>query len=212
MAKTGRIKDPSDGVVIYPQTLIDCISDDTGTLLKNLILMKDNTTEFVPTADYHPATKGYVDSKVSTEVSAVNTSISSINTSISTLNTNVSTKQSKITASGLLKGNGSGTITAATAGTDYAPAGFGLGAAMATIPNGIDLLTTYYKTGFYSGTQLTNAPASSTGRWYYLMLSYSEKYRKILAFGLTNNYIYCNTCNNGTWVGWQLIYPAVYSS
>ena len=87
MAKKGRIKDPNDNIVIYPQTLVDCIQDESGTSLENLVLMKDNTTEFTPTADYHPATKGYVDTKVSTEIS---NQVTPLNTTINNKKTNTS--------------------------------------------------------------------------------------------------------------------------
>lgn len=206
MAKTGRIKDPNDGVVIYPQTLVDCISDDTGTLLKNLILMKDNTTEFVPTADYHPATKGYVDNKVSTEIA----------NQVTPLNTIIDNKQAKITANGLLTGDGSGNISAATSGTDYAPGGFGLGTSCVNISS-TDILSVYHPNGIYMGNKMTNAPRGSSSWFYFLIMNYTNtKYRKIIALDLSDNTyfnnIYSNTKINDIWSGWVQVYPAVYSS
>lgn len=204
MAKTGRIKDPNDGVVIYPQTLISCISDETGALLENLILMKNNTTEFVPTADYHPATKGYVDTKISTEIS----------NQVTPLNTTINNKQAKITASGLLKGDGNGGVSTATAGTDYAPGGFGLGTACIKI-SGTDILSIYHPNGMYMGQNMTNAPNNSNSWFYFLIMNYSnEDYRKIIALRLTgdSNNIYSNTKCAGEWTGWVQVYPAVYSS
>lgn len=200
MAKTGRIKDPNDDVVIYPQTLISCISDETGTLLENLILMKNNTTEFVPTTDYQPTTKRYVDSKITTEISTVNTTLNN--------------KQAKIAAKGLLKGDGNGGVSAATAGTDYAPGGFGLGTACTKISE-TDILSVYHPNGMYMGQKMINAPDDSSAWFYFLIMNYSdENYRKIIALRLTgdSNNIYSNTKCAGTWTGWVQIYPAVYSS
>ena len=61
MADKVTLKDASSGTIIYPQTLVDQVQNASGTLLSNLVLMKDNTTAFTPTANYHPATKKYVD-------------------------------------------------------------------------------------------------------------------------------------------------------
>nr|DAF80843.1 MAG TPA: hypothetical protein [Bacteriophage sp.] len=204
MAKKSTIVDPADGAIIYPQTLVDCVQDESGTLLENLVLMKDNTTEFTPTADYQPATKGYVDSKVSTEIS----------NQVTPLSTTIDNKQAKITASGLLKGNGNGGISGATAGTDYAPGGFGLGTACINISS-TDILSVYHPNGMYMGQKMTNSPDGSTSWFYFLIMNYSnEDYRKIIALRLTgdSNNIYSNTKCAGTWTGWVQIYPAVYSS
>lgn len=202
MAKKSTIVDPADGTVVYPQTLVGCVQDKSGALLENLVLMKDNTTEFIPTANYQPATKGYVDSKVSTEISNVNTTLNN--------------KQAKITASGLLKGNGSGGVSGATAGTDYAPGGFGLGTACTDI-SGTDILSVYHPNGFYMGHNMTNVPRATDNWFFFLILNYTnDSYRKIIALGMSNNSyannIYSNTKAGGTWTGWVQIYPAVYSS
>lgn len=61
MADKVTLKDASSGTIIYPQTLVDQVQNASGTLLSNLVLMKDNTIAFTPTANYHPATKKYVD-------------------------------------------------------------------------------------------------------------------------------------------------------
>lgn len=61
MADKVTLKDSTTGNIIYPQTLVDQVQNAAGTLLSNLVLMKDNTTAFTPTASYHPATKKYVD-------------------------------------------------------------------------------------------------------------------------------------------------------
>lgn len=201
MAKKSTIVDPADGTIIYPQTLVDCVQDESGTLLENLVLMKDNTTEFTPTADYQPATKGYVDGKVSTEIS----------NQVTPLSTTIDNKQAKITANGLLKGNGNGGVSAATAGTDYAPGGFGFGTDCIEI-TGTDILSVYHPNGFYMGYQMTNAPYNSSNWFYFLIMNHSANYRKIIASDVFSNIICSNTSNNGTWTGWVQIYPAVYSS
>lgn len=64
MAKTVTLKDHKDNTTVYPQTLTKCVQDEEGKTLDYLVLMKDNTTEFTPTADYQPATKKYVDDKI----------------------------------------------------------------------------------------------------------------------------------------------------
>ena len=61
MAKKVTLKDSTTNEIIYPQTLVDSVQDEAGNILPNLVLMKDNTAAFTPTADYQPATKKYVD-------------------------------------------------------------------------------------------------------------------------------------------------------
>ena len=61
MAEKVTLKDATTGVAVYPQTLIDSVQDESGNLLKTLVLMLNNTTAFTPTGDYNPATKKYVD-------------------------------------------------------------------------------------------------------------------------------------------------------
>lgn len=61
MAKKVTLKDSTTDEIIYPQTLVDSVQNEAGDILPNLVLMKDNTTAFTPTADYQPATKKYVD-------------------------------------------------------------------------------------------------------------------------------------------------------
>ena len=61
MAEKVTLKDATTGVTVYPQTLIDSVQDESGNLLKTLVLMLNNTTAFTPTSDYNPATKKYVD-------------------------------------------------------------------------------------------------------------------------------------------------------
>ena len=61
MAEKVTLKDATTGVTVYPQTLIDSVQDESGNLLKTLVLMLNNTMAFTPTGDYNPATKKYVD-------------------------------------------------------------------------------------------------------------------------------------------------------
>ena len=61
MAEKVTLKDATTGVTVYPQTLVDSVQDESGNLLKTLVLMLNNTMAFTPTGDYNPATKKYVD-------------------------------------------------------------------------------------------------------------------------------------------------------
>ena len=61
MAEKVTLKDATTGATVYPQTLVDSVQDESGNLLKTLVLMLNNTTAFTPTGDYNPATKKYVD-------------------------------------------------------------------------------------------------------------------------------------------------------
>lgn len=78
MADKVTLKDSTTGNIIYPQTLVDQVQNAAGTLLSNLVLMKDNTTAFTPTANYHPATKKYVDEHAGSGGNIVGTTTSSI--------------------------------------------------------------------------------------------------------------------------------------
>ena len=51
MAEKVTLKDATTGVTVYPQTLIDSVQDESGNLLKTLVLMLNNTTAFTPTSD-----------------------------------------------------------------------------------------------------------------------------------------------------------------
>ena len=61
MAEKVTLKDATTGITVYPQTLVDSVQDESGNLLKTLVLMLNNTIAFTPTGDYNPATKKYVD-------------------------------------------------------------------------------------------------------------------------------------------------------
>ena len=61
MAEKVTLKNATTGVAVYPQTLVDSVQDESGNLLKTLVLMLNNTMAFTPTGDYNPATKKYVD-------------------------------------------------------------------------------------------------------------------------------------------------------
>jgi len=52
-----------DSLLAWVKTIYDTYNEATAFM--NNILLKDNTASFTPTADYHPATKKYVDEKVS---------------------------------------------------------------------------------------------------------------------------------------------------
>lgn len=61
-AKIVQITD-QQGNELAPQTLMSMVLKQDGQFLENLILPKDNTTPYIPTSDYNPATKSYVDNK-----------------------------------------------------------------------------------------------------------------------------------------------------
>ncbi len=75
--------------------------------------------------------------------------------------------QAEITASGILMGDGAGGVTAAQAGTDYAPAGYGLGVKLGTLTpiadaNSTDLMTGWYATSA-SPVDTQNLPTGLSG-------------------------------------------------
>ena len=72
MAEKVTLKDATTGVAVYPQTLVDSVQDESGNLLKTLVLMLNNTMAFTPTGDYNPATKLYVDNSISNSIDSSN--------------------------------------------------------------------------------------------------------------------------------------------
>lgn len=80
--------------------------------------------------------------------------------------------------------------------------GFGLGDVAKDISstdlNNLDV------TGFYRGSNLTNAPVSNT--WFYVLhLKHSSVYKQQIAirFGTSNNATHTRTLDNGTWSAWS---------
>ena len=61
----------STNEIIYPQTLVDSVQDESGATLKTLVLMKTNTDAFTPTGNYQPTTKKYVDDVIATTKSTI---------------------------------------------------------------------------------------------------------------------------------------------
>lgn len=72
MAEKVTLKNATTGVAVYPQTLVDAVQDESGNLLKTLVLMLNNTTAFTPTGDYNPATKKYVDEALASFAGGIN--------------------------------------------------------------------------------------------------------------------------------------------
>ena len=66
MANKVTLKDSTTNEIIYPQTLVDSVQDENGSILKTLVLMKNNTDAFTPTKNYQPTTKKYVDDAIAT--------------------------------------------------------------------------------------------------------------------------------------------------
>lgn len=58
----------TQGNEVAPQTLTSAVVQQDGQTLDNLILSKINTHSYVPTGDYNPATKSYVDNKPKTSI------------------------------------------------------------------------------------------------------------------------------------------------
>lgn len=52
MAKKVTLKDSTTDEIIYPQTLVESILNETDNILPNFMRMKENTTAFTSTADY----------------------------------------------------------------------------------------------------------------------------------------------------------------
>ena len=130
------------------------------------------TLSGAPTADLHAATKKYVDDNIPSVPSATTTTPKMDGTAAvgsetkwakgDHIHPTDTSRQAKITASGLLKGDGSGGVSAATAGTDYAAASHSHGnitsggditAAAPTIASGDQLVI-----NDNSASKITNGP------------------------------------------------------
>ena len=77
MAEKVTLKDATTGVAVYPQTLVDSVQDESGNLLKTLVLMLNNTMAFTPTGDYNPATKKYVDDALASSSAGIDIAVQS---------------------------------------------------------------------------------------------------------------------------------------
>ena len=77
MAEKVTLKDATTGVTVYPQTLIDSVQDESGNLLKTLVLMLNNTMAFTPTGDYNPATKKYADEALASSSAGIDIAVQS---------------------------------------------------------------------------------------------------------------------------------------
>ena len=78
MAEKVALKDATTGVTVYPQTLVDSVQDESGNLLKTLVLMLNNTMAFTPTGDYNPATKKYVDEALASSSAGIDIAVQSV--------------------------------------------------------------------------------------------------------------------------------------
>ena len=77
MAEKVTLKDATTGVTVYPQTLVDSVQDESGNLLKTLVLMLNNTMAFTPTGDYNPATKKSVDEALASSSAGIDIAVQS---------------------------------------------------------------------------------------------------------------------------------------
>lgn len=86
-----------------------------------------------------------------------------------------------------------------------APAGYGLGTA-ATDATGD--WNNYKTTGYFKAENLTNAPTTGTGHWYWVEVIRSADtyvYQQAHGFGSASRVTWERTCNGGTWSGWTRI-------
>lgn len=62
-------------------------------------------------------------------------------------------------------------------------------------------------TGFLCGSNVSNAPQSSTGFIYLLTLKYdnNSNYKTQLCFLISQNEMYIRSCTNGIWLSWKNI-------
>ena len=72
--------------------LKEYIDYTSGTSNLSKYLAKDNTTEYIPTEDFHPATKKYVDSVADNVADSISIDIGDIEKLIEELNKSLSNK------------------------------------------------------------------------------------------------------------------------
>jgi len=69
------------------------------------------------------------------------------------------------------------------------------------------------KTGFYVGTDLTNAPGGSKSHWFKVIhISMNDKYKTQIAFNSSTGTGWHRSCVNGDWLDWLLINEASRAS
>lgn len=123
----------------------DAIEQDLDNLFNNKadkteVLTKDNTTAYIPTQDYNPATKKYTDTKATETLQTVNQSLSLINDAINGLNTDKANKDNVLELDNEIE---------YTPITDYNPV------TKKYVDDEVDLLSeridNHYTTGTYTG-------------------------------------------------------------
>lgn len=128
----------------------DAIEQDLDNLYENKawekdVLTKSNTIEYIPTHDYHPATKKYIDTKATETLQAVDGLLVIINNDITDLNNDKADKNN------VLELNNE---TEYTPLTDYNPV------TKKYVDDEVDLLseriTNHYITGTYAGNGTTS--------------------------------------------------------
>lgn len=128
----------------------DAIEQDLDNLYENKawekdVLTKSNTIEYIPTHDYHPATKKYIDTKATETLQAVGGVLVIINNDITDLNNDKADKNN------VLELNNE---TEYTPLTDYNPV------TKKYVDDEVDLLseriTNHYITGTYAGNGTTS--------------------------------------------------------
>ncbi len=199
----------------------------------NEVLAGKLTVGAAPTANMDVATKQYVDgiavSASSTTPAMDGTASAGSETAYSRgdhVHPTDTSRQAKITASGILKGDGAGTVTAATAGTDYAEASHTHGYSDVTdFATGVNAtntgrLTKYVQqnavascnnartTGFfYVQSNDANRPTgvgggTSSTDYHLIAIFYSDVWGSQIAQDFRSTKQWHRNCNNGTWSAW----------
>ena len=128
----------------------DAIEQDLDNLYENKawekdVLTKSNTIEYIPTHDYHPATKKYIDTKATETLQAVDGLLVIINNDITDLNNDKADKNNVLELNN---------VTGYTPLTDYNPV------TKKYVDDEVDLLseriTNHYITGIYAGNGTTS--------------------------------------------------------
>lgn len=103
--------------------------------------------------------------------------------------------------SGIVKGDGAGNVSAAVPGTDFAPAGYGLGGAGVTVSNADDAVNN----GWYK----VPAPAGfGAGQLWCMVSALSSTYiTQTLYIDVGNGRVAMRFKLNGTWYPWEWVNP-----
>lgn len=132
------------------------------------------------------------------------------------LDTLLADKQDEILISGVLKGNGAGGVSAAVAGTDFAPARYGLGTRSKQLTSADDL-NNVYEGGFYAwwGSDVpANIPRAGDIINYATMIVLSRSNTEYVQIVYSvypgsnrQNLNFIRTAYNNVWYPWECVNP-----